>query len=239
MDATDAGRSSGSRFTYDGVHMMLSSNEYEKQRLRREHEQWQQQQQQQQQQQHQQQQEQQHQQLQQHQLNHARRVQPVQETQQYEQQDHLQQQRQREQQKAEELCQLSRDVHPTALLYPGGVGSQRRSSGADSNQGFHAATQARLLADQHLLFCGRDGVVADAAQAPHAPRAGAKGGDAAWFSRYGAEEPLFSGGVGAPQGVAPSPGYGRGGGDVVGTWGSTDRHCARSVVGVPRPEVSI
>lgn len=233
MDVTDAGRSNGSRFTYDGVHMMLSGNEYEKQRLRREQEQWPQQQQQQQQ-------EQQHQQLQQQQqqqqqLDHAHHVQQVQDSQQYEQQFHLQQQQQREQQKAEELRPLSGDAHPAALQYPGGVGSQRRSSGADSNQRFHAATQARLLADQHLLFCGRDGVVADAAQAPHAPRAGVKGGDAAWFSRYGAEEPLFSGGVGASQGVAAAPGYGRGGGDAVGTWGATDRQCARSVVGGAPP----
>lgn len=237
MDVSDLPPRSadGSRlsYTHGGVHMVLSTNEYDhKCRYRVDQEQWQQQQQQQQ------------------RMEHDRHVHQMHQVQEsamhtYEQHFHLQQQhdlqRQREHQHANEMRQLEREVHSPRSLYRCAPPPLARVAvTAELDRRLDSATQARLLADQHQLFCGRDGPVADVHhRAPPASRAGSKpGGDAAWFSRYGAEEPLFSGGLGGQPApvmagvppVAPAS-HGRSGWDNVSGWGAAgDRYSARATM---------
>lgn len=234
MDVGDLPRSAdGSRLSYihGGVHMVLSSNEYNhKHRYRVDQEQWQQQQQQQ-------------------RMDHDRHVHQmhVQDAAMQEYGKHVQQQQHRELQWQREhpifneARHLEREIHSPHSLYRCAPPSITRAAGtAELGRRLDSAAQARLLADQHQLFCGRDGPVADVHRAPPAPRAGPKtSGDAAWFSRYGAEEPLFSGGVGGPPGpvvtvvppAAPAS-HGRGGWDGAAGWGAAgERQPARAATG--------
>lgn len=230
MDMGDLPRSAdapGLSYTHGGVHMVLSANEYDhKRRYRVGQEQWQQQEQQQQQQQR---------------MEHDRHVHQmhVQDTAMHNYEQHVQQQQhrelqwQREHHNFNEVRQPEREIHSPQSLFRCAPPSIARATGtAELDRRLDSATQARLLADQHQLFCGPNGPVADVHRAPPAPRAGPKtGGDAAWFSRYGAEEPLFSGGMGGPSGPAvavmpPSApaSHGRGGWDGGAGWGAAGGH---------------
>lgn len=234
MEVADLPRSAdGSRLSYShsGVHMVLSSDEYDhKRRYRVDQEQWQQQQQQQ-------------------RMEHNRHVHQMHvedsAMRNYEQHVQLHQQREmlwlRDHQSINERPQLERDVHSPQSMYRCAPSSVSRAAGTvEVDARLDSMTQARLLADQHQLFCGRDGPVADVHRAPSAPRARPKpSGDTAWFSRYGAEEPLFSGGVGGPPGpvvtgvppVAPAS-HGRGGWDGAAGWGAAgERHPTRAATG--------
>lgn len=231
MDMGDLPRSAdGVRlsYTHGGVHMVLSSNEYDhKRRYQVDQEQWQQQQ-------------------RMEQDRHVHQM-HVQDTAKHKYEQHVQQQQQRElqwqreHQNYNEVRQPEREIHSPRSLYRCAPASIARAAGtAELDRRLDAATQARLLADQHQLFCGPDGPVADVHRAPSAPHACLKtSGDAAWFSRYGSEEPLFSGGMGGPLGpavtaVPPSApaSHGRGGWDGGATWGAlSDRQPARAAAG--------
>ncbi|GAB0493253.1 hypothetical protein MMPV_004529 [Pyropia vietnamensis] len=231
MEVADLPRSAdGSRLSYphSGVHMLLSSNEYDhKRRYRVEQEQWQQQQ----------------------RMEHNRHVHQMHvedsAMRNYEQHVQLHQQPElqwlREHQTISERRPLERDVHSPRSMYRCAPSSMSRVAGTvEVDARLDSVTHARLLADQHQMFCGRDGPVADDLRAPLAPRARPKpGGDAAWFSRYGAEEPLFSGGTGGPPGpvvtgIPPSApaSHGRGGWDGAAGWGAAgERQPARTASG--------